>query len=246
MEFFVSGGMVNGKGDSSGLWYATMDSERGDSGAPVFDATDGKVVGLQIGAPKEGTAPSRVMYVIPINRGGSLLLDYAGVRVPTKEERVDTVVPTTYSNDKIQCQISSQSSAAGYCAVTQCQDGQWVRGTAALLRDGYVTVQQGLETDRHFGVCGQIEFNLVDSDGVVLGSGNSQNRCILAKSSDYSRPLERADEKFPEERVYVPAPIANRTAKIQVSAVCTGKPNELDEPPVNVNLNAASLNLRLN
>jgi len=217
VEFIMARGVITGKGAPNGWWYSDMPSNPGDSGAPVFDASDGKVVALKVGDRDDAKGLS---YAIPINLGGSLLGDYAGIDVPREHDRADSATAIQYSNGTIECKLSDKPFARGYCSVKQCPGGQWIRGSATLLPSGEVVVKQGLETDRlDLGVCGWLEFQLLDSGGSILGYGYNHSRCIGAKSPGPARI-----EDFPPDHVKVLAPTANRVASVDVSSFCSGEP----------------------
>jgi S1-C subfamily serine protease len=216
VEFVLARGAVTGKGAPYGWWYSDMPSNPGDSGAPVFSAIDGKVVALKVGDRDDAKGLS---YIIPINLATPLLESYAGLQVPVEHDRRDGAVATQYTNNTIECKLSSHPFARGYCSVTQCPNGQWVRGSATLLSSGDVIVKQGLETDRlDLGICGWVQFRLISSSGAVLGYGYNQRRCIGAKRLGRARI-----EDLPPDHVKVPAPIANKVSSIELSSFCAGE-----------------------
>jgi hypothetical protein len=215
IEFLMTKGSVSGKGAPNGWWYSSLASNPGDSGAPVFDASDGQVVAMKVGDRDDAKGLS---YVIPINQASSLLNDFAGLQLPHEHELIDTAKPSPYTTGGASCQVSNQPFARGYCAVTQCPHGQWVRGSATLLSDGDAILKQGLETDRlDLGICGWVQFQLFDSSHTVIGYGNNQVRCIGAKPPGGARI-----EDLPPDHVKVPAPIANQVASIELSSYCAG------------------------
>jgi hypothetical protein len=217
IEFTIARGVITGKGAPEGWWYSDMPSNPGDSGAPVFDASDGKVVALKVGDRDDAKGLS---YAIPINLAGSLLAAYAGVEVPREHDRGDSATATQYTNNTVDCKMSDKPFARGYCSVKQCPGGQWVRGSATLLPSGEVVVKQGLETDRlDLGVCGWLQFQLLDSAGSILGYGYNHARCIGAKP-----PGNVRIEDLPPDHVKVLAPIANRVASVEISSFCSGEP----------------------
>jgi S1-C subfamily serine protease len=215
IEFLMTKGTLSGKGAPNGWWYSGLASNPGDSGAPVFDAADGRVVAIKVGDRDDAKGLS---FIIPINLAGSLLRDFAGLDVPNEREALDTAKPTPYSNKELSCSVSTAPFARGYCAVKQCPQGQWIRGSATLLPTGDVVLKQGLETDRlDLGICGWVQFQLLDSTHSVIGYGYNQQRCIGAKSPGGARI-----EDLPPDHVKVPAPIANRVASIELSSFCAG------------------------
>jgi S1-C subfamily serine protease len=106
IEFATARGVITGKGAPEGWWYSDMPSNPGDSGAPVFDASDGTVVGLKVGDRDDAKGLS---YVIPINLADSLLSAYAGIEVPgqhvqgAKDPRLDRI---TVSSDAGKYQLT--------------------------------------------------------------------------------------------------------------------------------------------
>jgi len=217
LEFIMARGVVTGKGAPYGWWYSDMPSNPGDSGAPVFDASEGKLVALKVGDRDDAKGLS---YVIPINLAGSLLAAYAGIEVPSEHDRGDTAAATQYTNTAVECKVSDKPFARGYCSVKQCPGGQWVRGSATLLTSGEVVVKQGLETDRlDLGVCGWLQFQLLDTAGSILGYGYNHARCIGARPPGNARI-----EDLPPDHVKVLAPIANRVTSVEISSFCSGEP----------------------
>jgi hypothetical protein len=215
IEFLIEKGSVTGKGAPNGWWYTNMASNLGDSGAPVFDATDGRVVAVQVGDRDDARGLS---YIIPINQARSLMLDYVGLDLATDGGHRDSPTPTQYSNTEVNCTKSTVPFARDYCSVVQCPNGQWVRGSAKLMPGGDVVVSQGLETDRlDLGICGWVEFRLLDSSDKVLAYGHNSRTCIPAKA-----PGKARIENLEPTHVRVPAPIANKVATIQTSSFCAG------------------------
>jgi S1-C subfamily serine protease len=215
IEFLIARGNVSGKGAPNGWWYSDMPSNPGDSGAPVFDAADGKVIAIKVGDRDDA---KNLSYLIPINIADPLLRTYAGISVPEKHEMVDSAKPSAYTNSNISCKVSTEPFARGYCSVKQCPNGQWSRGYASLLPGGDVVLKQGLETDRlDLGICGWSEFQLLNDSGGILGYGYNERRCVPAKAPGSARI-----EDLPPDHIKVPAPIANRVAAIQVTSFCGG------------------------
>jgi S1-C subfamily serine protease len=215
IEFLMTKGNLSGKGAPNGWWYASLASNPGDSGAPVFDAADGKVVALKVGDRDDAKGLS---YLIPINLASTLLSDFAGLDVPHEHDLVDAARPNAYTNPEVSCTISNVPFSRGYCAVTQCPHGQWVRGSATLLKTGDVVLRQGLETDRlDLGICGWVQFQLLDAAHSTIGYGYNQERCIPAKTPGGARI-----EDLAPDHVRVPAPIANKVATIELSSFCAG------------------------
>jgi hypothetical protein len=215
IEFLIAKGTVTGKGAPSGWWYSNIPSNPGDSGAPVFDANDGKVIAVKVGDRNDATGLS---YVIPINQANTLLLNFVGLEVPQGADRRDTATSSPYLNSEIDCVKSTHPFARDYCSVVQCPNGQWVRASAKLLLGGDVVVTQGLETDRlDYGICGWAEFKLLDESMHILAYGYNSRACIPAKLPGPARI-----ENLQPTHVKVPAPIANKASSIQTTSYCAG------------------------
>lgn len=120
----------------------------------------------------------------------------------------------------VNCEKSGYPFTRDECAVSQCPNGQWSRGSVQVLNDGRVLASAGLETDRlDYGASGWIEFRLKDAYGNTLAYGNTQKRSIPAKSPGRARI-----EKFPAVESRIPAEIARKVRKVEVSAICTDGP----------------------
>jgi hypothetical protein len=213
-EFVATQGILGGKGAGHGLWFTQTPSNPGESGAPVF-RQDASLVALKLG---EHDAAQNLNYLVPINLASSLLLDYAGVVVPSSRPAAPspTVASVAYTNQSISCSKSDHPFARGYCAVVQCPQGQWSRGSVSLdAQSGRLKITQGLETDNLlYGVCGTVQFTLRDNDK-VLAYGVGPQRCIPAKSPGHARIQD-----FGPDIVEVPAPIANSAKSIEVTSAC--------------------------
>jgi len=214
-EYQATQGPLGGKGGGHGLWFTQMPSNPGESGAPVFTASDGKVVALKLG---DYDMAQSLSYVIPINMASSLLRDYAGIEVPPAESTGTSATPSGYLNTAVQCTPRGHPFARGYCAVFQCPRGQWSRASASLLPGGTVAVRQGLETDSvSDGVCGWVQIELLDAGNGTIAYGYGPKRCIGPKSPGRARI-----DDFPPDHVQVPAPIANQVKGVRVTSVCAG------------------------
>jgi hypothetical protein len=116
------------------------------------------------------------------------------------------------------CEQSTHAFARGFCAVEQCPNGQWSRGSAKVSEDGTVYITQGLETDRvDYGICGWVQFELKDDSNKTLAYGYTEKRCIPAKALGRARI-----ETFPAVTQKIPVEVARKVTNIQVSAVCAG------------------------
>jgi hypothetical protein len=211
-EFQTTQGPLGGKGGGHGLWFTQMPSNKGESGSPVFSIVNGKVIAIKVGDYDQA---HNLSYLIPINLASGVLRDYAGVQVPLASQADSSASPVPASPHSLDCTKSDHPFGRGYCSVQQCPQGQWSRGSAALV-SGNVLIRQGLETDSVLaGVCGWVEFEMQDANGTIVGFGYGPDRCIGAKPPGPARI-----ENFSPDSVIVPPRIADKVTQIRVSSVC--------------------------
>jgi hypothetical protein len=104
---------------------------------------------------------------------------------------VISVIASSPANADVNCTVSNHPFARGYCNVTQCAHGQWVRGSASVAKDGTVQAKLGLETDNlTYGICGHAEFVFKDSTGKVVGKSQTDQRCIPSKKPGKARIVD--------------------------------------------------------
>jgi S1-C subfamily serine protease len=70
LEFYVTSGVLGGKGGPRGWWVTELPANPGESGAPVFDSTGG-VVAIKVGGR---TDANDINLVVPVNLARPLLL----------------------------------------------------------------------------------------------------------------------------------------------------------------------------
>lgn len=79
-EFHYSNGTLGGKAASKGWWSTDLPSNRGESGAPVFDDATEKVVAVKVGGYDDA---QNLNLVIPINLAAALLAQAPGSTIPS-------------------------------------------------------------------------------------------------------------------------------------------------------------------
>ena len=219
-DYQTTEGPLGGKSGGHGLWTTQMPSNPGESGAAVYGADNATVIALKLG---EYDKAQNLNYLIPVNMAASILRDYAGIEVPSRaptatDVKIDSPSASVpYQNAEVDCIKSTHPYGRDFCAVLQCPQGQWSRGSVSLLpKSGTLEVKQGLETDNAlYGVCGAVEFRLKD-DHNTIAYGFGPQRCIAAKFPGPARI-----QAFAPDVIQVPAPIANRVRSIEVSSVCS-------------------------
>jgi S1-C subfamily serine protease len=86
IEFFMTEGKLGGKGGNNGWWFSSIDSNTGESGAPVFDTATGRVVALKVG---ERDDAKHITYLIPINLASRVFRDCTGLELLPPRPPVD-------------------------------------------------------------------------------------------------------------------------------------------------------------
>lgn len=105
-DFFVTNGEISSLTGSdpgvgvNNLWKTAMPSNRGESGAPVFDLKrGGVVVALKYGALEQA---QNLNYLIPINLAESMLRDYSNVIIPRNASAVEATPTPAPSEPTLQ------------------------------------------------------------------------------------------------------------------------------------------------
>jgi trypsin-like peptidase len=78
IDLYKTEGKLGGKGGPHGWWFASIDSNRGESGAPVFELLTRRVVALKVG---ERDDANHISYLIPLNLASTVFRDRTGLEL---------------------------------------------------------------------------------------------------------------------------------------------------------------------
>jgi hypothetical protein len=119
IEFLLRSGVVNSKSGSRGWWLSTIPFDKGEDGAPVFDAQNGRLLGTLRNPDPKGV--QGVSFLVPINMANAMLNGYAGMEVrratalslaaafPSNNARTPKMNATLPTEAKLQLEVKGQS-----------------------------------------------------------------------------------------------------------------------------------------